>query len=71
MVLNMEMEATVRTKKIGGSIAVILPKEIVKEENIKENELVSIKVEKKKKSYFGALKGIGPFTREDEFDMHG
>ena len=71
MVLNMEMEVTVRTKKIGGSIAVILPKEIVREGNIKENELVSIKVEKKKKSYFGALKGIGPFTREDEFDMHG
>ncbi|MBI4162042.1 MAG: AbrB/MazE/SpoVT family DNA-binding domain-containing protein [Candidatus Aenigmarchaeota archaeon] len=67
----MEMETVARAKKLGGSIAIILPKEIVKEENIKENDLVSIKVEKKKKSYFGALKGIGPFAREDEFDMHG
>lgn len=66
----MEIETTVKTKKIGGSIAVILPKYVIEEGNIQENELVDIKVRKRKKSYFGALRGIGPFTKEDEFDVH-
>ena len=49
---------------------VTLPKEIVKEEGIREGELVKIEVEKVKKSYFGALKGIGSFTEEDELKGH-
>ena len=54
------------TRKIGGSIIVTIPIEIVKEQNIQEDELVEIQVKKKRKDYFGALKGIGSFTEEDE-----
>jgi len=64
------METITRTRKIGGSLMVTLPKEIVKEEGIREGELVKIEVEKVKKSYFGALKGIGSFTEEDELKGH-
>ena len=64
------MKAVTRTKKVGGSIMVTIPKEIVKEGNIREGELVQIEVEKVRKSYFGALKGIGKFTKEDELDTH-
>lgn len=62
------MEAITRTRRIGGSLVVTIPKEIVKEESLRENELVGVKIEKIKKDFFGAFKGIGPFTKEDELD---
>ena len=49
---------------------VTIPKEIVREENIKEGQLLEIEVEKIRKSYFGALKGIGRFAKKDELDTH-
>lgn len=61
------MEALTRTRKIGGSLSVTIPKEIVKEEMLIEGELIKIDIEKIKKSGFGLFKGIGPFTREDKF----
>lgn len=61
------MKTITRTRAIGGSIVVTIPKEIVKEESLKEGELVEIEVSKIKKDYFGALKGIGRFTKGDKF----
>ncbi|MEK6847079.1 MAG: AbrB/MazE/SpoVT family DNA-binding domain-containing protein [Nanoarchaeota archaeon] len=60
-----ELKSLARVRRIGGSLVVTIPKEIVKEEQIQEEELVEISVKKPRKSYFGALKGIGSFTRED------
>lgn len=60
------MKALTRTRVIGGSLVVTIPKEIVKEESIQEGELVEIELAKIKKDFFGALKGIGPFTEEDK-----
>lgn len=62
------MESLTTTRRIGGSLVVTLPKKIVDEESIKEGEIIQIKVRKVKKDFFGALKGIGPFTKEDELD---
>ena len=64
------MKALARTRKIGGSVVVTIPKVIVEEEQIQPGELISIDVEKPRKSYFGALKGIGPFKKEDTWDVH-
>ena len=64
----MKMEALTRTRRIGGSLVVTIPKEIVKQESLRENELVGVKVEKIKRDFFGAFKGMGPFTKEDELD---
>ncbi|MEK6963193.1 MAG: AbrB/MazE/SpoVT family DNA-binding domain-containing protein [Nanoarchaeota archaeon] len=64
------MESIVRTRKVGGSLTITLPKEIVKEEAIQEGELVLVNVKKVKKSYFGAARGVGPFTKEDELNTH-
>jgi len=61
------MEVLTRTRKIGGSLLVTIPKDIVREENIREGELIKVDIEKVKKSGFGLFKGIGPFTREDKF----
>ncbi|MBI2135394.1 AbrB/MazE/SpoVT family DNA-binding domain-containing protein [Candidatus Woesearchaeota archaeon] len=40
------MEASVKAKRIGGSLGVIIPKEIVKRERILEEDTLNIRVEK-------------------------
>ncbi len=52
-----EIECT--TRKVGGSIGVILPNEIVKKESIKPNEKVIIEIKRrhKAKEFFGLLSG--------------
>ena len=40
------MEAVVKAKKIGGSIAVLIPKKIVNEERISADDTLKIKVER-------------------------
>lgn len=63
-------KAIVRSRKVGGSIVVSIPKKVAEHEGIQEGELIEIEVRKAKKDWFGAFKGIGPFTREDELDSH-
>ena len=41
------MQAIVKAKRIGGSIGVIIPKEIVEKKHIMENDTVEINVERK------------------------
>ena len=62
------MKTLTRTRAIGGSLVVTIPKEIVREEFLKEGELVEIEVKKTKKDFFGALKGIGEFKRKDRME---
>ena len=59
-----------KTRKVGGSLVVTLPKELVESEKIKEGEVVEIRVKKLRKNGFGILKGVGPFTAEDELTAH-
>jgi bifunctional DNA-binding transcriptional regulator/antitoxin component of YhaV-PrlF toxin-antitoxin module len=59
-----------KTRKVGGSIVVTLPKEIVETQQIKENQYVEITVKKYRINGFGMFKGIGPFTIEDELKAH-
>jgi len=63
-------ECLARTRKVGGSLVVTLPKELVETEKIKEGEIIEIKVKKLRKKGFGILKGVGPFTAEDELKTH-
>jgi hypothetical protein len=55
---------------VGGSLVVTLPKELVETQKIRENEYIEITVKKCKIDGFGILKGIGPFTVEDELTAH-
>lgn len=55
-----------KTRKVGGSIVVTLPKELVQTQKIRENEFVEITVKKCRKDGFGIFKGMSPFTVEDE-----
>ncbi len=61
-----ETECLAKTRKVGGSLVVTLPKELVEAEKIKEGEIVKIRVKKLRKEGFGILKGMAPFTVEDE-----
>jgi len=66
--MESDLSSLARTRKIGGSLVVTIPKEIVREEQLKENELIEIKVKKPRKDFFGALKGIGSFTKADRME---
>ena len=64
------MKTLTRTRAIGGSLLVTIPKEIVKEEGLRAGDLVEIDVNKPSRSFFGAAKGVGSFTKEDELKEH-
>lgn len=55
-----------KTRKVGGSIVVTLPKGLVETLNIRESQCVQITVRKCRKNGFGMFKGMSPFTAEDE-----
>jgi antitoxin component of MazEF toxin-antitoxin module len=61
-------ESIVRARKLGGSLVVTIPKEVAMQEGIVEGEAVRLRVKRVNKDWFGALKGVGPFTKEDELD---
>lgn len=61
-------ETLVKARKLGGSLIVRIPKEIVDSEGIREGEIVRLQVSKTRKSWFGSLEGVGSMTREDEMD---
>ncbi|MEM3596672.1 MAG: AbrB/MazE/SpoVT family DNA-binding domain-containing protein [Candidatus Bathyarchaeia archaeon] len=62
--------STVKTRKVGGSIVITLPKKLVESKKIKEGELLEITIKKGKIDGFGALKGMKPFTAEDELKVY-
>jgi len=64
----MTLKSVSRIRSIGGSLVITIPKEIVKEKSLREGELIELELEKPKQNFFGALKGIGSFTRQDRME---
>jgi hypothetical protein len=62
--------ALVKTRRVGGSLVVTLPKEAVEANKIQEGEIVEITIKKLRVDGFGALRGISPFTPDDELKHH-
>ena len=54
-------KAIVRTRKIGGSLVVRIPKELVEQEGVGEGELVELEVQKARRDWFGAFPTVSPF----------
>ena len=50
--------ALVKTRKVGGSLVVTLPKELVEEKKIREGEVLEIIVRKVKKDGFEVFRGF-------------
>jgi len=59
-----------KTRKVGGSLVITIPKKLVETKKLREGELVEITIKKVKIDGFGAFKGMKPFTAEDELDTH-
>ena len=59
-----------KTRRVGGSLVVTLPKELVESRKIKEGEIIEIIVRKVRKEGFAALKGMSSFTAGDELSTH-
>ena len=64
----MTFKSLSRIRCIGGSLVVTIPKEIVKLKSLMEGELIELEIEKPNENFFGALQGIGSFTREDRLE---
>lgn len=64
----MSVTAYVRTRRVGGSIVITIPMEVVEIARIKEGETLKIEIDKPKNSYFGALRGIGRIKHEERMD---
>jgi antitoxin component of MazEF toxin-antitoxin module len=59
-----------KTRKVGGSLVVTIPKKLIESKKIKEGELIEISVKKVKIDGFGAFRGLKSFTAEDELNAH-
>ena len=64
------MEAFVKSRRLGGSLIVRIPREIVEEEQITTGQTLIIDIKKPKKDFFGALKDISSFNKRDELDIN-
>lgn len=60
------METIQRAKKIGGSLMVRIPKDIVDTEQILPGENVVIDIRKVRKDWFGAFPWLKPFNKETD-----
>jgi hypothetical protein len=59
-------ETIQRAKKIGGSLMVRIPKDIVEHEHIQPGEAVKMRIEKVRKDWFGAFRTGRPYIKEEE-----
>jgi len=59
--------AEIKIKKWGNSLALIVPKGIVRQEEIDEGDIVKVEIEKEKRvDAFGILKGMPRFERDKD-----
>ena len=65
------MKSVTKLRKVGGSIVATIPKKVIELEGLTPGQTIFIEVEKARKSFLGAAKGIGSFTREDKRWMEG
>ena len=61
------MEVLTITRKIGGSLVATIPRTLVEELGLTENQTIKLEVKKVKKSGFGISRGLAPFSKEDKF----
>lgn len=61
--------AEIKIKQWGNSLGMVIPKEVVKREELLEGDMVKVEIVKEKRiDAFGVLKGAPHFSKEDEGD---
>ena len=63
-------KTVVKARKVGGSIMVRIPKELVEQEDLREGELVELEVRKATRDWCGSFPALKPFSRSEELDVH-
>lgn len=63
------MEFFSRTKRIGGSLMMTIPRSAAKELGLWENETIEVKITKHKKSFFGAFPWLSKYSEKDRLDV--
>ncbi|MBI2576205.1 hypothetical protein HYV84_03255 [Candidatus Woesearchaeota archaeon] len=64
------METIAKTRTLGGSLIVTIPKNVVEVEGLHADEVVAIDIKKVKKSYKGIMPGLGHLEPGDKLDTH-
>ncbi|MBI4148292.1 AbrB/MazE/SpoVT family DNA-binding domain-containing protein [Candidatus Woesearchaeota archaeon] len=59
-----------RTRRVGGSLMVTIPKDVVDLAGVHPDDYVELHLRKVKKSYRGILKCIGSLRKEEKLDVH-
>jgi len=63
--------AEIKIRKWGNSLALIIPREITRLEDLSEGDIVKMDISKEKRvDAFGMFKGAPKFSKEDEGDSH-
>src|SRR5439155_25271976 len=70
MTLGVIPKAQARVRKVRESLVVTIARQVAEEEGVKAGEIVNLEIRKTRKSFFGAARGIGPFTVDDEMKDH-
>ncbi|MBI2672136.1 hypothetical protein HYX16_04340 [Candidatus Woesearchaeota archaeon] len=65
------MESITKLRRVGGSVVATVPKKLIDVEGLIPGQIVKIEIKKVRKSFFGAAKGIGSFTKEDKKWIEG
>ena len=60
------VQITQRTKKIGGSLMIRIPKDVADIEQIYEGAVVQVEVKKARKEFFGISRGMRPFNKKED-----
>ncbi len=63
-------KTVVKARKVGGSIMVRIPKELVEQEDFREGELLELEVKKAKRDWYGSFPALKSFSRNEELDAH-
>jgi hypothetical protein len=58
------MNTLSRTRRLGGSLIVALPRALVEKEGLQVDQIVLIDVKKVKKSGFGIMRGLPSFSAD-------
>ncbi len=58
------METIQRAKRIGGSLMIRIPKDIVEHESIHAGEAVQLEIKKVRKDWFGSVPDLKPWNKE-------
>ncbi|MBS3148365.1 hypothetical protein J4219_05755 [Candidatus Woesearchaeota archaeon] len=59
----------VKTRKVGGSLVVTIPKNVVQSEQLAQDQFIEVTITKTPESYRGILK-MTRFHKEDKLDVH-